>query len=298
MALSQRTPFRQMARLYGAILGVSQSLAVLARKDGRDDLRQTERELAEIKEALHALAPVPPEVETEDVALHSLLGFRLLLDRKSLVDRHLIATGEWEAEQFAYLAWLSERFRGMPHAVFVDIGAYWGLYSLVAHRSGVFNQIIAFEADRHNHAQLQTNLLLNNALKAVRTVHKAVGATDGTLFMRDSTSHPDGNRGGVGVAREDEGLPGVHMDATTVDTAVPVKGSHILIKIDVEGFEAKVLRGMTDLVANNKVVMQVEIFDIHMADAAVEIKRLGLRQIHCVHPDYYLTNMTVDELGI
>jgi len=241
---------------------------------------------------------MPIDDSQHDVAIHELLGFRLLLDRGSLVDRAIVDTGEWEHEQLDYFTGLIERVRGRGRCLFVDVGAYWGLYTLVAHRAAAFDALYAIEADRHNFAQLQANLFLNNASAAVTSVNKAASHDEAPLLFRDSASHADGNRAGTSVLPYDTTLPGRQVPATTIDALLQASGAWILMKIDVEGFEAYVLRGMAQTVGANRVLMQVEVFDAHKAPAFDEIARLGLRQIHCIYPDYYLTNIPAEELGL
>jgi FkbM family methyltransferase len=165
-------------------------------------------------------------------------------------------------------------------------------------QSGVFAEQYAFEADRHNFAQLQANLFLNKAAGRIRAVNKAVSDKEGVLKFRDSTTHPEGNRAGASVIGWEEDFEGYPVDAVPIDLAVTAVDRHILMKLDVEGHEAPVLRGMTQTVAKNKVVMQVEIFEQHHDQVFAEVERLGLRTIHTIYPDHYLTNMSVAELGI
>ena len=56
-----------------------------------------------------------------------------------------------------------ERPHAPTSAVFLDVGAHWGLYALLAHRTRQFERIVAFEPDPANYAQLQANLFLNDA---------------------------------------------------------------------------------------------------------------------------------------
>lgn len=234
----------------------------------------------------------------KQVDLYDRLGLTLLLDNSSLVDKTVIESGTWEPEQLAYMAELTERFRKFDKPMFLDIGSYWGLYSLLAMQSGAFAEQYAFEADRHNFAQLQSNLFLNKATGRIKAVNKAVSDQVGTLRFRDSTTHPEGNRAGASVIGWEEDFEGYPVDAVLIDKAVMAIDRHILMKLDVEGHEAPVLRGMVETVAMNKVVMQVEIFEQHHEQVMAEVRKLGLRTIHTIYPDHYLTNMSVAELGI
>jgi len=296
MSLTDWTPFRQLAKVYGATLSASAALAEIPALQGAASQR-SEAALEEIRQAIVKLTPEPAPVPAYPSNIHEALGFRLILDRGSMVDRAVLDTGEWEPERVAYVAWLTERIR-IHNPTFVDVGSYWGLYSLLAHRSGAFRKIVAVEADRHNFAQLQANLFLNGAARMVTCINKVASETNEPLSFRDSGSHADGNRAGTSVLPPASTLPSHKVDATTIDELLHASDEYILMKIDVEGFESYVLRGMRETAKRNKVVMQIEIFDEQKGEVFPELMALGLRQIHAIHPDYYYTNIPAEELGV
>ncbi|MBU9618063.1 FkbM family methyltransferase [Burkholderia multivorans] len=305
MSVSNITPFRQLSRAYSALLQISAKLDVMTetRRDLLADASETRRALNGIEDAVRTLTPPEPVVlevpaPPRPVDVHERMGFNLLLDDSSLVDRTMIQHGTWEPEQLAYMAELTDRFRKFERPIFLDIGSYWGLYSLLALRSGIFAEQIAFEADRTNFAQLQANLFLNRATGKIRTINKAVSDRVTTLKFRDSTTHPEGNRAGASVLGWNEDYVGYPVEAVPIDSIVQDSGRFILMKLDVEGHESQVLRGMERTIANNKVVMQVEIFEQHHDTVFAEVDRLGLRVIHKIYPDCYVTNMSVEELGV
>jgi len=238
------------------------------------------------------------ETSRKSIDLYKRNGLNLILDESSLVDNRMITSGSWEPEQLAYLSMLIERLRGKPNATFLDIGSYWGLYSLLALKSGAFDNIHAFEADLHNFAQLQANLFLNNATHSITTYNKAISDQSATLRFWDSRTHIEKNRGGVGVVDENSRHITYAVDAKSIDELLSLSGAHILTKIDVEGHEAPVLRGMAKTISQNKIVLQVEVFKPQYNRIFAETERLGLRKFHEIYPDHYLTNMTVEELGI
>jgi hypothetical protein len=63
-------------------------------------------------------------------------GLTLLLDRSNAVDWQLHTAGSWEPE----------RAHCPDGAVFLDVGAHWGFYALMAHRKGWFERIVAVRA--------------------------------------------------------------------------------------------------------------------------------------------------------
>ena len=71
-------------------------------------------------------------------------------------------------------------------------------------------------------------------------------------------------QGGFGVAQKNEDLSSLHAESAhfdKVDNNIKVQNKIIVIKIDVEGHELNVLRGMKKIIINNKVILQIEIFD-------------------------------------
>lgn len=295
MSLAARSPFRQLSRAYTSLLRVDETVNRLS-----ESTASTAELVKALDESVRALKPPEPlviQATPRPIDVHDKLGFLLLLDESSLVDKTVITQGTWEAEQLSYMSDVMNGFRGREKTAFLDIGSYWGLYSLVAARLRVFDRQYAFEADRTNFSQLQANRFLNKLARTVTSLNCAVSDSPGTLQFWDSQSHPDGNRAGVGVVSGTEGLASYPVQAVRLDDVVDLSGGHLLMKIDVEGHEEYVLRGMDRLLAENKVAMQIEIFDLHRDNVFAEVKRLGLRQFHSIYPDYYLTNMSEDELG-
>ncbi|MPZ32613.1 MAG: FkbM family methyltransferase [Rhodospirillales bacterium] len=82
-----------------------------------------------------------------------------------------------------------ERQRHGGKAVFLDIGAHWGLYALVARQSGMFDRIVAFEPDPTNYGQLQANLFLNGATTAIEALQLATSDRERVFGL--SPLHPN-----------------------------------------------------------------------------------------------------------
>ncbi|HVW15740.1 MAG TPA: FkbM family methyltransferase [Mucilaginibacter sp.] len=131
-----------------------------------------------------------------------------------------------------------------PEDTFFDVGANVGSYTLLA--SGYCGaKTIAFEPADTTFELLSKNVELNRLSGVVTPVNAAVGASEGTIAFtsgEDTTNH---------AVAEGE-LPQnkvIHIQVVTVDkmahSAVPA-----LMKIDVEGYETEVLKGMTHVLDN------------------------------------------------
>ena len=125
-----------------------------------------------------------------------------------------------------------------PSDVFFDIGANVGSYTLLA--SGVCKaKSIAIEPVRSTFEILTKNIELNQMESRVSVINSAAGAERGEISFtlnEDTTNHVVAEgESGVGVTT----VPVIAIDSLSSES-MPV-----LVKIDVEGFETEVLKGMT-----------------------------------------------------
>src|SRR6185503_4081217 len=183
-------------------------------------------------------------------------GLTLLLDRSNAVDWLIHTSGLWEPESVERLFGLADKERGYcpDGAVFVDVGAHWGFYALLAHRKGWFERIVAFEPDPANYAQLQANLFLNGASTAIEALKLAASDREGTFGLQVDSR----NRGGAQLVAA--GRDTVTCRAVRVDQVLDFAGKLLVIKMDVETHEEAALDGLLALLAKNHCVLQVEIW--------------------------------------
>jgi FkbM family methyltransferase len=164
-----------------------------------------------------------------------VLGSRMILDPGEFVDRSLLFGPQFYDHFERQLV----RERLHPGDVFVDVGAHIGLYSLVAAQAlGPQGLVLAFEADPTNHARLVENLALNE-VRNVRALHVGVADRAGTLSLGVNDW---GNRGGNSFLLSRATSVEVHCD--TLCSLIASQGVRVVagMKLDVEGFEYKVLR--------------------------------------------------------
>jgi FkbM family methyltransferase len=127
-----------------------------------------------------------------------------------------------------------------PGDSFIDAGAHIGWFTTLASRCvGEAGTVIACEAYAPTAGILKANLAANHCGN-VRVIEAALGDRQGTL----SLGVPAGVSGGVTAAdwaslRDRR----VEVPATTLDDAASGADDVALLKIDVEGWEAHVLRG-------------------------------------------------------
>ena len=179
--------------------------------------------------------------ENEPVLLAESVGGtrpRLMLhDRRETISNFLRAFGVWQRPILAFMmTYLKEG------DVFVDVGANLGYFSVYAALCvGASGRVHAVEPDPDNAALLAANIVLNG-LSNVRLHQTAVSdfCGDAPFF------HDRFNAGGHSLLDKGDLSAGPNVTVTTVDRLLAGEPKAKLIKIDVQGAEMGVLRGMQE----------------------------------------------------
>ena len=228
-------------------------------------------------------------------------GIRYALNNYEPENRAVLKNGFWEANSSVYF-FNAARKRGA--SVFLDVGANFGYYSLLAARLGIFDEIHAFEPHPETYQRLLWHIRANN-FEGVITPHN-VAASDASREMRMNPMGA-GWSGGMQVfgdtpraAPEDE--PEWHklfssektgetlpIDAMRLDDMFAFSGRKIAAKIDVEGHELAAVKGMEKLLADNDVFLQIEIFAFNTAEIK-DMQSHGLTVTHRCGEDFYFVN--------
>ncbi len=172
---------------------------------------------------------------------------------------------------------LQEFMTEAPEAkVIYDIGANIGLYSILAAILNPETKVFAFEPEEHNFSALVRNIELNN-LNNCHPIQIALGDTDGPIgfTFQDGGPGVGGHRVSYGNSADSTNM---QMAVSTVDKLVNQRRvpPPDLIKIDVEGYEFHVLRGMTGILTDVKPVILLELhegFLINYGESAGELNK-------------------------
>lgn len=150
---------------------------------------------------------------------------------------------------------LAKRLR--PDMIFYDLGANIGLFSLLAASLvGPTGKVFSFEPDAEIAARLRRNVE-RNGFTNVTVIDAGIWSHSGEMaFARADQSSPDRGTGALAVNTDRSTVPVrcVSLDDFTQSAARPD-----LIKCDIEGAEAEMLRGATNILRSHKPSILCEI---------------------------------------
>ncbi|ORT59300.1 FkbM family methyltransferase [Streptomyces sp. CB03238] len=221
------------------ITPVSEALVTLGRRYVRDAPVSAGKTLLARRVLNRHLREHPRRRVTE-----TRFGALVAVDTQDLIQRYLYLFGVWEPYM---TGWLRRRLR--PGDTYIDVGANIGYFSLLAAQLvGDEGQVVAIEASPEFHQRLLRNVALND-YRNIRAVNGAVSDTEETLtFVLASSANMGANsivpyEGPAESAFETEARP-----LPDLLTAEEIAGARV-IKIDVEGAEGSVVRGMAPLLS-------------------------------------------------
>ena len=79
-----------------------------------------------------------------------------------------------------------------------------------------------------------------------------------------------------------------------LDELLDIKNKKILVKIDVERHEKKVLEGMSKLIEQNDIILQIEIGDQNKNEVFNYLKKIQLRWINTIRHDHYFVKNIIE----
>ncbi len=196
-------------------------------------------------------------------ALCRVLGrYKMYVDTTDIsISSHLLLEGYWEM-------WVTMAMLGLvrPGMVAVDVGANLGYFTLLfADLVGAAGRVYAFEPNPAIRRRLTQSVLVNG-FSPRTTVHGE--PLSGEVGDRVRLIVPENEPGGAHIVPEnDAGDEGTPVLTTTIDEVVG-DGPVDFIKIDAEGAEQNIWRGMRHLLARGQKLTVVMEFNATRYDDA------------------------------
>jgi len=156
--------------------------------------------------------------------------------------------GLFEPETFQFLTSLE------PKGSFIDIGAYTGIYGIWASKQGY--RAFCFEPHTDNYTRLIENVKKNNEPVTCYNIALSDKAGVSSLNVNSNVGLTSGGSLSTGIRNHNEALK---VKKEVYDRFA--RGDESVIKIDVEGHELNVLKGMSTVLEFERPVLIVEVLD-------------------------------------
>ena len=142
-----------------------------------------------------------------------------------------------------------------PGDSFADVGVFIGLYTIAAaKRVGPAGHVMGFEPDNSCYRVASRHVQINGVQSTVDLIRAAVGDRNGVVSFENN------NESGHITSKPGEAT--AEVECVTLDRVLPDRHLDVL-KIDVEGYEEKVLRGAKDLLRDAARKPRVIYIEVH-----------------------------------
>lgn len=175
------------------------------------------------------------------------------------VSGRIIREGKWEED---HIQKIYRILKSDPSIIFLDIGANVGVFALTMAKLG--NQVVAIDALGDNVGRICASMRTNNLHDRISIIHNAMSYTR----QKVSLGKFHLNVGGTFIKKMGVSA---NSDVIVIDTILlddlldlyKFKGRRVVIKMDVETFEANVLRGAFEFFNNVRVEFVLMEFMAH-----------------------------------
>jgi FkbM family methyltransferase len=214
-----------------------------------------------------------PDIK-EKFIVKTLKGFKLIIDPETDkgIEYNIFQHGIYEKGTLDAFECIIKK-----GDIIIDLGANIGLTtiyeSILAGKDG---KVYSFEAHPKTYEILNKNISLNKC-NNIYSVNKAISDNISAGFIYDNL---DINRGAASLMKKNENQKAHRTDLTTLDNFVKENNINKIdfIKIDIEGYELKALKGFQEyLNINPKPIFCIELsFDVSPPEVINEIFTLFL----------------------
>ena len=188
-------------------------------------------------------------------------GFMMYLDFLDPIDRSIILDGSYEKEEIDIL---NNYIIKKNISIFIDIGSNCGFYSFKFANQNL--EVLAFEPNSEALLKMKNTIEKNNYLNKKITIFPfGISNKNSRMKMQTLIKHGYTQTGGSGVTDRNKtrtnNIEIFEAEFKIGDDILKYNNKSLAIKIDVEGHEIYVLKGIEKLLKLNKCILQIEIFD-------------------------------------
>lgn len=165
----------------------------------------------------------------------------------------------WETTALKY--WSEKCKTSSSSGIILDVGAYTGVYALLAAYANPLTAIYAFEPLESNYKRLSENIHLNKMEHRIEAIRAALSDVNGKIKFMVTGGSPFPSGSSIEL-HPDRAIIREHVVETlTMDSWLTSTRKVELIKIDVERHEHSVLRGAERILREDHPTVFMEILD-------------------------------------
>ena len=213
-------------------------------------------------------------------------NFIFEIDIRESIERKTYFIREYEKKRMDQLHYFSKKINSK---ILIDIGANIGFYSILF--SDRFERVYSFEPNERNFKVLRKNIG-NNKLKNIQVFNFGLGENEEVLIGNSNTKGELFQTSGFAISKDNK--KGERVIIKKGDDVLQFKNKTLTIKIDVEGFEFFVLKGLKSTLINNWCILQIEIWEKNNDEVHQFLKLLGYKMISSIDGDTYFSNKIFD----
>jgi FkbM family methyltransferase len=213
------------------------------------------------------------------------------------IDKEIFFKNTYEKKQIKILV---DNIKCYKNAIFVDIGANKGIYSLTLAKKFKNLKIYAYEPVLNTFKSFMHNIYLNNLKNKIKTFNFGLSDTAGIKKMvsikRKNYIQSGGYSFRINKFLQKDNIV-ENYNTKIGDKVLNFKNKILFIKMDVEGYELNVLKGIKNLLKKNKVFIQIEIFNKNFKTVNDFLKKNNFLYVKNIKDkslvsDYYYKNFT------
>ena len=200
---------------------------------------------------------------------NSNIKFYLPYYNKDFIQKHIAQTQNfYELDFLEHICTIKNGIvnKAIHNGLVLDIGANIGNHTIFFLTKKA-RKIFSFEPVKDTFDILKRNIEINNFQSSVNLFNAGVGQKKGKAILKYYNSK---NTGMSQVCLDQNGnIPIISIDELNIEEQIN------FIKIDVEGYEADVIKGMTKTIKQNKPLIMIEIRDYLFAEINGILQSLG-----------------------
>lgn len=187
-------------------------------------------------------------------------SFEMFLDFLDPIDREIILSQEFESQEINFLI---NQIKLNSINYFLDVGANCGYYSLKISKEVPNIKILSFEPNIEAYSKFSKTLKKNlNLSKKIKLENFGLSDMAAKLKMQSMLKHGYAQTGGSSIINKNLNSKNFTFfaDFKVGDDYLKLSDEKISIKIDVEGHELNVLKGIKNIIKKNQCILQIEVF--------------------------------------